>query len=287
MSRAPLATDSARTRTAVIGGSPASTLAVALLLTQLLVACGSPRATTGERNRKTEEQFKLRCSSAGEQIRRTVKDVEGIFLLKLRPSDLNYSDQFRMDDPYGRDFGGERYIKSFLKATRELDRAYAALRKNSAPPERDELFGYSYVEAVDSADGRRYRYTAYLAQPGKTDPRYLLEYFKVVLQRSPAPGAMPRYGVTYDDISTREDRLAWIAGSSLKVIDLQTQEVVGERIGYMMDRGQGASGGGRSPWLSAASTACPAFPGQHAEQVGQTIRFVEKVLGPARSPDGF
>jgi hypothetical protein len=50
----------------------------------------------------------------------------------------------------------------------------------------------------------------------------------------------------------------------------------------MLDRGQGSTTGGRSPWLLAASTACPAFPGQHAEQANQTARFVEKVLSPVR-----
>jgi hypothetical protein len=60
-----------------------------------------------------------------------------------------------------------------------------------------------------------------------------------VLDKVPRSRPHPRYGVTYDDISTREERDYWIAGSSLKVIDLQTNEVMAERIGYMMDRGQG------------------------------------------------
>jgi hypothetical protein len=68
------------------------------------------------------------------------------------------------------------------------------------------------------------------------------------------------------------------------VIDLQSNEVIAERIGYMVDRGQGVTAGGRSPWLLAAGAACPAFPGQHAEQANQTARFVEKVLFPIRRP---
>jgi hypothetical protein len=86
--------------------------------------------------------------------------------------------------------------------------------------------------------------------------------------------------VTYDDISTREERDFWIAGSSLKVIDLQTNEVIAERIGYMMDRGQGNDSGGRAPWLFAADHACPMFAPQHgaAFQTYQTRKFVEKVL---------
>ena len=103
---------------------------------------------------------------------------------------------------------------------------------------------------------------------------------------------MPRYGVTYDDISTREDRDFWIAGSSLRVIDLQTNEVMAERIGYMMDRAQGNTSGRRAPWPLAANRACPAFPAAAggAFQLGQTRDFVESVLrvgtpNPSVNPD--
>jgi len=67
----------------------------------------------------------------------------------------------------------------------------------------------------------------------------------------------------------------------LKVIDLQTNEVMAERIGYMMDRGQGNNSGGRSPWLLAERTACPEFPktsGGHPFKGYQTRNFVENVL---------
>ena len=113
---------------------------------------------------------------------------------------------------------------------------------------------------------------------------------RFVLDKTLSPGAQPRYGVTYDDISTREEREYWIAGSSLKVIDLKKNEVMAERIGYMMDRGQGNTSGGRSPWLVAADNACPSFQrnpllplprGQGAAaQRHQTQDFVEKVLKP-------
>jgi hypothetical protein len=63
-----------------------------------------------------------------------------------------------------------------------------------------------------------------------------------------------------------------------------------ERIGYMMDRGQGNRSGGRSPWLFAADNACPGFqrnpnrpipPGRGASaQSHQTEDFVETILKP-------
>ena len=115
-----------------------------------------------------------------------------------------------------------------------------------------------------------------------------------VLDTASAPGKAPRYGVVYDDISTREEREYWIAGSSLKVVDLQTNEVIAERIGYMVDWAQGSRAGQRSPWLFAADNACPDFhiryknlaAGQrsHAASVQpyQTLDFVEKVLKPSK-----
>jgi hypothetical protein len=122
----------------------------------------------------------------------------------------------------------------------------------------------------------------------KRNPNFDLSIYAFVLDKIPATGSAPRYGVTYDDISTREEREYWIAGSSLKVIDLQTNEVFAERIGYMLDRGQGDNSGGRSPWLFAADHACPSFqrnplrpPGSGSSaQIRQAQVFVEKILEP-------
>lgn len=225
--------------------------------------------------------FREHCKTAGEFIRRTVDDVEGIYLLKVRPSETNRGNQFDMDDPYGHDSGGEWYLKSFLHGFHNRSPNYVR-----GDPTR---YGYRYVEAINPQDRKRYRYTGHIEEPWQYDKSYLKGYKRFVLDKAPAPSTAPRYGVTYDDISTREDRELWIAGSSLKVIDLKINEVIAERIGYMIDLGQGANGGGRSPWLMAADNACPGFqryvkpvvrtPGA-AEQGNQTDDFVEKVLHP-------
>lgn len=224
--------------------------------------------------------FQQRCNTAGEKITRTVEDVDGLLLLKIRSRNINYRQQFALDDPYGRDFTGDGYIESFLRAHHDLPGHIERAEGRIAPPQRQ--IGYMYVDASDPEDGKRYRYTGFIEQPGLKDPRYVKGYFRVVLVSSPTSEPAPRYGVTYEDISTADDRRYWIAGSSLKVIDLLRNEVIAERIGYMMDPGQGADGGGRSPWLMAAAHACPAFKGRRAfsAQSGQTARFVEKVLRP-------
>ena len=262
------------------------------LFALFLTASATPQADaqktpTQERLAKAEALFKERCQTAGEKIYRTVDKVEGIFLMKLRLSS-NYGKQYEMDDPYGHDSTGEEYFNSFL----------VGRNQNGFLSRREDVVrqGFRYVEALDSQDGKRYRYTGGMKVVGKKDvnakgvqmaiernPNYDLNIYAFVLDKTPATGPQPRYGVTYDDISSREDRDYWIAGSSLKVIDLKTNEVMAERIGYMMDRGQGSTAGGRSPWLLAARNACPEFPmdgSRQADQVGQMRNFVEKVLKP-------
>lgn len=228
-----------------------------------------------DRQRIAAEMFRARCTKAGVFIHRTVEGVDGVFLMKLRPDKINYGDQYKLDDPYGSDSTGEGYIESFLRGSFEATHKYP---DSFVPP-----LGYLYVEVVDPKDGVRYRYTGSVVEPWKNDKSYLKGYTKFILEKVPAKGPRPRYGVTYDDISTREERDYWIAGSSLKVIDLQTNEVIAERIGYMVDWAQGIGVGGRAPWLLAANNACPEFSSRHGSsaQPRQAANFVQKVAKPS------
>lgn len=251
-------------------------LALAVLLVTTAPISFAQEADPKARLQTAEKMFAERCKKAGEFIHRTAENVEGVFLMKLRPEGMNFGDQYRMDDPYGRDLRGEGYIESFVRGQ------FQATHKGVGNPGSPQYLGYTYVEALDPKDGKRYRYTGRIDEPWRYDSKYSKTYKRFVLDRVPAPGPMPRYGVTYDDISTREERDYWIAGSSLKVIDLQTNEVMAERIGYMMDRGQGSDSGGRAPWLLAANNACPSFSAQRGFTVQpyQSLVFVEKILKP-------
>ncbi len=271
------------------------------LLPFLLAACAATGSAQlsgveerGARLAKAEAMFAERCRKAGVFIHRTAENVEGVFLMKLRPQGINHGDQYRMDDPYGRDLGGDGYILNFLRGFETRQAQFA--------PGAPSRYGYHYVEALDPKDGQRYRFTGSRKVVGRMDasapnvkvdlardPNFDLNIYAFTLDKAPAPGPMPRYGVTYEDISTREERDYWIAGSSLKVIDLHTNEVMAERIGYMMDRGQGNTNSGRSPWLFAANNACPSFfvnpnlpPNGRGSgaQLHQTEDFVERILKP-------
>lgn len=257
------------------------------IVAMLLAACTAvvcAQGTPGKDDRairlaKAEALFAERCKKAGIFIHRTAEKVEGFLLMKLRPNGINYGEQYVMDDPYGLDVRGEGLINSFLQGRNQ---------KGSLAFESMVSSGYRYVEALDPKDGKRYRYTGSMKDVTRTasvlvggDGTTQFTVREFVLDKVSASGAMPRYGVTYDDISTREERDHWIAGSSLRVVDLKTNEVIAERIGYMMDRGQGNTSGGRAPWLLAPANACPAFPsfpGNPPVQLQQTRRFVESVL---------
>ena len=246
-----------------------------------------------------KSMFAERCKAAGERIHKTVEGVEGIYLMKLRTT-RNTGNQFELDDPYGDDSTGDQYLLNFLQG---YYHQRAELPVAGSPPR----MGYHYIEAQDPKDRGRYRYTGSVKVVGQKDinhpniqralaqdPRFDINNYAFVLDKVPAPGAPPRYGVTYDDISTHEEREYWIAGSSLKVVDLQTNEVIAERIGYMVDWAQGSRAGHRSPWRYAANNACPGFQwnpnfpidpsngGGSSQQPGQTLIFVEKVLKPAK-----
>ena len=265
-------------------GATAARLLTATLLAASLVASthAAESASPKERLAKAQAMFTERCKTAGEKIYRTVDNVEGVYLLKLRPSQ-NFAAQFVFNDPYGLDFFGDAYIRSFLKGHYSANRTEPPIAGSPPRP-----IGYSYVEAIDPKDGKRYHYTGRLEEPWQYNKAHLKGDIRFVMDKTLATGEPPRYGVTYDDISTHEEREYWIAGSSLKVIDLRTNEVIGERVGYMMDPGQGSRGGGRGPWLEATDHACPSFmtnpnhlPGPaFAATDYQTDLFVEKVLRP-------
>lgn len=252
-----------------------------------LIRGGVERYQFKARQQKSAAMFRKHCETAGEKIHRTVDNVEGVYLLKIRPAGTNFSNQFALDDPYGHEGGGDLYIRAFLREQIKPKQPNPA----GAPPRN----GYRYVD-VDEGWGR-YRYTGRWKDVLVTssvlmggDGKHQFYSNQFVLDKMLTTEPAPRYGVTYDDLSTEEDRKYWIAGSSLRVIDLQTQEVIAERIGYMWDPAQGATGGGRSPWLMAANYACPGFqrnpnlpipPGQGASaQLGQAEDFVEKILIP-------
>jgi len=237
--------------------------------------------------------FAERCKTAGERITRTVENVDGVVWMKWREKISNadnFADQWKLNDPYGQDCGAEGCILQLLRPAEGSERDPNAEGKAAR--------GYKFVETNDPRDGGRYRYAAIrqsAAQVTREEFAKHVEntgygadgdgYYKA-LRRQAIGQFNARYGIVWNDISTREDREHWIAGGSLELIDLVTSELIAQRVGYMVDRGQGSQAGSRSPWLFAAQAACPEFPHEPNEsRRGRTrhevLDFVTKVLRPS------
>jgi hypothetical protein len=222
--------------------------------------------------------FEMRCKGAGEKITRNVDRVEGVVWMKWRDKrDVNDDyDQFKLSDPYGRDCNAEECIEQLLRATEGLSLDLAKKEPYHT--------GYRFVESVDPATNQLKRYTRRLYRPHDREAKYTDTLVRAELVSEPIKERTARYGITWDDISTREDREFWIAGSSLKVIALRSNEVVAERIGFMMDRALGSRDGFRSPWLAAPALACPTFPkaaGGGPYMSNRSQPFIFKVLTPS------
>jgi hypothetical protein len=115
-------------------------------LTATLSACAgsAQRADSQTRLATAKAMFQERCKHAGEFIHRTADNVDGILLMKLRPNTINRQNQYALDDPYGRDLGGEGYIQSFVRGFETRQAQFA--------PGSPNRYGYLYVDAIDPKD---------------------------------------------------------------------------------------------------------------------------------------
>lgn len=236
---------------------------------------------------KAMAHFAERCKGAGEFIHRTVDGVDGLFVGKIPVHRYDQANQYA-PDVYNRDLTGDDYIRSFLMGRNADGAGIWAGHIDPGNPLKDSdgrmvpdvvvRPGYRWIEGIDPKDGQRYRYAGEfeLLSGAKTA-------VDMIVKRHP-PGDPPRYAIEKIDISTPADRALWVAGGALRVIDLETNEIVAERIGFMVDRAQGSTAGARSPWNAAVVNACPPFPIDRKFQGGNAIPsfqarfFVERVL---------
>lgn len=224
---------------------------------------------------------------AGEKIYRKVENVEGLLLMKVRPpaGDREWADRMWPGAAFARELPGDSYIKSFLGYEYAPGNGLTGKPGVITPQARGYIItnrnpgglpGYRWVEVIDEKDGQRYRYTGRYDEPWKTDSSYSKSYVRFNLDKTPATAPSPRYGVTYEDHVIPEDRYLGIASSTIRVIDLQTQEVLGEMTRYAWS-GAAPSRVNPSPWLTAYR--CP----DHAVGTDQyTRKFVDQILIPAK-----
>ncbi|UTW07170.1 hypothetical protein [Pseudomonas benzenivorans] len=223
---------------------------------------------------------------AGEKIYKTVADVEGLVLLKIRPqaSDREWADPNWPGAAFAREARQDEYINSFLGyeeafsfggVPRTITKEYRGAINTSYSPGPKQYPGYRYVDVINPEDGQRYRYTGRWEEPWQYDKSYLQGYIKFFLDKTLAPEPSPRYGVTFEDHVIPADRALGVASSTVRIIDLKTNEVLGEMLRYAWSTP--ASRANPSPWLAAHK--CPS----HAEAASSATRmFVDQVLIPRK-----
>jgi len=179
--------------------------------------------------------FKKLCAEkSGEKIYKTFTGVKNVLVVKPLPpaTEKDLFDPFWYGDPYS----------DATPWNQRADLAASRLAWSDGPISRTERGrGFDYVESVipTKEDGKE-RFIRY------TYPKGARDHTSQVIQK---PNS--RFGVSWEDISTQEDRKYWVAASRLRAIDLSDNTIVAERIGFLIEAGFGSTSGGRRPWLSA------------------------------------
>lgn len=234
--------------------------------------------------KEAEAYYKEKCEKvAGIKIYRTVPDVEGLLLMKIRPerNDRQLADPMWPGAAFGREARGDGYITSFLgresPAQGPIDPQHRGIIGTKYPPNPGSLPGYRWVEVLDPKDGQRDRYSARYEERWQTDKRYLKGDFWFSLDKAPSPSKIsPRYAVTFEDHLIPEERALWVASSTVKVLDLKTNEVLGEMTRYAMSYIHAPRHS--MPWLNYS--VCPRF-GTTSDS-DDSRQFVDQILIPKR-----
>jgi hypothetical protein len=186
----------------------------------------------------------LCARDGGDKIYRTVQGVEGIFQVTYRAGDTDESwrDQFGMQDPWGRAQG-------------DSDAPALAI----GPDVKD---GYWFVEQRTG--------------PGLGPPiRRRFSSTKDAKREILVNRLRSRYGYVTEDLSTPEMRKRWIGAGRIRIVDLQSNEVIAERRGYFRAIG---------PVARLAWAGTDAFQNGRMCPNDRIWEFVSRVLRPIGTP---
>ena len=221
--------------------------------------------TMKQRNAAMNAQFTKRCTEdARITIRRVIENVDGVFITKPRtPENMgSNNEQFAKGDWYGNS------SDLFNEPGLLLEGSWF---KFDGRPREKPLPGFKFVEFVNPERLKNSTAAAYVKIV--PDPNYVKPHSRQII-RSEANALTARDGVDWDDVSTSEDRQQWIAGGKTRIIDLQTKEVIAERIGYVINPSRGGQVGGGVWMLGIGNVYCPQFENEEYK----TLEFLTQVL---------
>ncbi len=243
----------------------------------------------------TKEYFEHLCrAEAGEFIFNTVENVEGIMQMRPRTEATDYMLQhlYALEDPYGETHGEEFNMgPAALKAgiqnglvntpysdsvkTKDVTkRAYRLYKPDQNYKFLEKSIPKSLQNPTDDTQFLRY------TRPN-TD-KLIFENDQYMYPRDQQPPLIEervnelksRYGFTWRGITRPHDRELGIAGGEVIILDVQTNEVLAVKRGYLAS-GRNLETIGGIWWLGAA--ACPTRP------VTARREFLHKVLKPSTS----
>lgn len=221
-----------------------------------------------------EQYFDHLCKTeAGEFIYKTVENVEGLYMMRPRKEamDDELSHLYALEDPYGHTNGEATGIEFLFVEPNRYKFFEMALMKGRKLRMGNQFLDPSYLKLPD--DKARYeRYSGYDARKTNT----MIKEFDASLRS--------RYGFTWRGITRPHDRDLGIAGGELIVLDLQTNEVLGMRRGYIRS-GQMRSLTGI--WWFTGKT-CPEYNYRHrSKDFDFSYWFIGKVLRPINFEESF
>ncbi|WP_206501470.1 hypothetical protein [Eikenella corrodens] len=211
-----------------------------------------------KRYEPAKARFDRLCQNAGEKIYRTADNVDGILLLKVRGDDEKYQsnrynplkDQMWEDAAVASEFEREEYVASFLPY---FSRAH-----------------YDYVDVLQK-DGSIIRYSGDWHMSDKP------------FNQETNPAHPARYAVTYENDVSWENRKHWIAGTTIKIIDTQTNTLMAEKTMYVFVPELGYSKFEQNPNPWGRGERCRPNENSYEQR---TSTFVKRVLlSPSFKPE--
>ena len=200
-------------------------------------------------------------------IKRTVEDVEGVLLLKVRRESDHNDWKNQMWEGAGLDSlpGGDAYIRYFLY-DRKLDDEYT--NKIRQTVDATNRRSYRFADVRNEQTGSIARTipivdAALRSRHGKET--------RFVTQSLAGPPA--RYAIDLVENVDPDLRKHWVAGTTIKIIDTTTTEVIAQQTWWNWDTGFGNTNGSRSPWITS-NQRCP----RYAFKPEEGHKFIDSVL---------
>ena len=222
----------------------------------------------------SQEYFDHLCKTeAGEFIYKTVENVEGLYMMRPRKeaSDWELEHLYAIEDPYGHTNGEANDFEFLFVEPNRYGFVEMPLSLWRKPSWGKQFLDQSYAK-TPHPDAKYERYSGH----DPRNPKSMVKEYSATLKS--------RYGFTWRGITRPHDRELGIAGGELIVLDMQTNEVLGVRRGFIR------SGNVKNLtgiwWLTGRT--CPEYNYRHRNKdFDFSYWFVGKLLKPRNFEQSF